>query len=355
MQLFDADAAAIEERLIAFQKALRKARADDVEVDCEYTFDGPGYEPTKGVLLSRKDTQTIRRRVQRLIHARLQGSGLAHLNPVELENLKRVSGGVLLIEAGDENWADQLAADLHAEFPWLSAATTEVWYALRRMATLGSRGITLPPLLLAGPPGIGKSAWARHLAKLCQLPSCNIEIGSGSSNFRVTGLERGWGSAVAGRPLQTIIQQKVGNPMIIVDEICKDHAVSSTRGSAASAADGMLALLEPSTASKWECPFYRVSFDMSHINWVLTANDLSKVPQPLLSRCVIVQCSHLTIAELINFTEREGVRRGLAAQSIEIIQEAIGIAASQSARLSLRTVSRMLDRAITIDCRPTLN
>jgi ATP-dependent Lon protease len=56
----------------------------------------------------------------------------------------------------------------------------------------------------------------------------------------------------------------------------------------------MLGLMEPGTARTWTCPYFRVTFDMSHISWVFTSNTLDTVPEPFLSRCQIVAVPDIT-------------------------------------------------------------
>jgi ATP-dependent Lon protease len=103
----------------------------------------------------------------------------------------------------------------------MGPATEAAWHALRRSVHRGDDGLHLLPLILNGPAGIGKSVWARRLAEMCAVPSCVIEVGSGSAGFRIAGLERGWSSAGPGRPLETILQARIANPILIVDDICK--------------------------------------------------------------------------------------------------------------------------------------
>lgn len=161
--------------------------------------------------------------------------------------------------------------------PWMTPATQEVWRALRLNASAGDP-VHLPPLLLNGPPGIGKSVWARRLSELLHMPRCEIDASMGGIGFAVVGTERGWSSAQPGRPLETILQHRIGNPLIVIDEICKSRSVTAERDSSHSFADSLLNLLEPATSVAWEYPFYRTKIDMSHISWVLTTNDTPMVP-----------------------------------------------------------------------------
>ena len=76
--------------------------------------------------------------------------------------------------AKDVNWADKVATRLHEEMPWMGRATEYVWNALRRSAQR-SEAVTLRPVILNGPPGIGKSVWARTLTAKLALPYADVD------------------------------------------------------------------------------------------------------------------------------------------------------------------------------------
>ena len=344
----------IEERLKAFLRSWRRcslAEGIGIEHSGGLTLEAFGEELMQGVDLSSIDRAIIKRRADRLLEARAAASGLTHLKKEEVKTLARLRDGVDLVAAGYLDWADLVASVLHDEFPWMAAATTEVWLALRRAAASGDV-ISIPNLLLCGPPGIGKSAWARRLAALLKLPSCVIEIGSGSTSFRIAGLERGWSSGMPGRPLETIIATRIGNPIMIVDEICKDQGVRNTKGGVNSASDSLLSLMEPMTAEAWECPFYRVRFDMRHVNWVLTANVLELVAEPLRSRSTVVMLTEVPKADLCRFARRYGAAKGLMEESIEAIVMALEHPANARRDFSVRDVVRMVERAVGLETRP---
>jgi hypothetical protein len=355
----EGDASDVEERLKEFLRSCRRkklAETDlpEAEAGLEPMQDEFGEDDLPTIMLSYNDTKKIRRRVATLVQRRMTASGTAHLRPEEIKRLAVLRAGANLTPPGNEAWADEVAAALHAEMPWMAPATETAWYALRRSAQRRDPGLRLPPLLLNGPAGIGKSVWARRLAEMCAVPSCVIEVGSGSANFRVSGLERGWSSAAPGRPLETILQTRIANPIIIVDEVCKMQSVTSEKGQAYSMADSMLALLEPATNKAWECPCFRIKFDMSHISWVLTANNAERVPLPLLNRCTIIDLPPVCLQDLCTFARAETARRGLSEASTEAIVLALCHPVARTKYLSLRSVIRMIERAEVLEGRPRL-
>ncbi|MAN59539.1 MAG: hypothetical protein CMC08_06855 [Flavobacteriaceae bacterium] len=67
-------------------------------------------------------------------------------------------------------------------------------------------------------PRIGKSHWARRLGQLLTVPTAVVEATSENASFGVVGSQRGWGSAHPGRLLETILQARVANPVLVVEK-----------------------------------------------------------------------------------------------------------------------------------------
>ncbi|MEN9062199.1 AAA family ATPase [Ponticoccus litoralis] len=296
----------------------------------------------------------IERRVKLYQERRVDLAGIGHLRASERTTIKKLTGGVRVSHV-DEAIADEIAASLHDQFPWMSAATDIAWQNLRLSAKRGTPA-RVGPLILDGPPGIGKSAWARHLAYFLSAPSTEIDAGASNASFSVAGVERGFNSAEPGRPIQAIIQHHHAGPIIVVDEIDKAGQMHSSRGGRISLPDALLGLLEPNTAERWTCPAYRLPFDLSAISWILTSNDLQMVAQPLLSRCDIVRCPPLRLEQILTFASRECHRRDLSVPAKEAALEALDQFSMSSRRpVDLRDVNRLLDRAAALQARPMLH
>ncbi|MEW2915017.1 hypothetical protein [Leisingera sp. JC11] len=100
---------------------------------------------------------------------------MGHLSREHRERLSVFRDGVRLVAIATEHQADELAAELHGEMPWMAPATEAVWHAMRRSVRDGWPGLRLPPILLDGPPGIGKSHWARRLGQMLTVPTAVVE------------------------------------------------------------------------------------------------------------------------------------------------------------------------------------
>ncbi|MRX52230.1 AAA family ATPase, partial [Paracoccus sp. S-4012] len=213
----------------------------------------------------------------------------------------------------------------------------------------------VPPILLDGPPGIGKSHWARSLGTLLALPVAVVEATGESASFGVVGSQRGWSGAYPGRLIQTVLDSLVGNPLIVVDEIEKAGQPTSTSGITFGLQQALLPLIEPMSARRWSCPYYQVRFDMPWVGWVLTSNSTRPLPRPLLSRLTVLRLPALTIDQLAAFAMTAGRSRGLSDASLSAIAEALrSVTSVAETRPSLRTVMRMLDRAADLENKPRL-
>lgn len=329
--------------LIAAREGLEKPVDEDGAVD-EFRW----RKLLDEIELPWPDRKKIEARADAIKRRHETQNGLGHLKSAEREKLELLREGVELAAIPTEHRADELAAALHAEFPWMGPATEVVWRAMRRSAKSGEPGLRLPPLLLDGPSGIGKSHWARHLGTMLSVPTMVFEATTENASFGLVGSQRGWGNATPGRLINTILQHRIGNPVVVVDEVEKSGRATSTTGRAFSLPESLLPLLEPVSARAWSCPFYEVKFDMGWVIWVLTSNSSSSLPQPLLSRCPPIRLRALTLDELIAFALRQGARRDLSEVSIDAIVQAL-LGAARPEQLSLRTVLRMIERASSLE------
>lgn len=298
----------------------------------------------------------IRRRVDRIVAYINTRSGAGHLKEDQIKRLRPVSDGVTLVSVRSSHDADIIAAALHEDFSWLAPATHAVWDALRRSAAQDLQGARIPPLLLNGPPGIGKGTWARRLGELIGVPTGIIEATTEPASFAVAGMQKGWNSEAVGKPLALILRTRIANPIFVIDEIEKAGCATSSHGKSYDLTAALLPLLEVQSSRAWQCPYFQVPCDMSWISWILTSNDAAPLPAPLRSRLQVVDLPALTSSQLMLFMERDAARRGLSELSIGVAQEVLAHASfTGHERPSLRTALRLLDRAQALETRPRLH
>ena len=181
---------------------------------------------------------------------------------------------------------DDLQAKLMAEFPWMGRITDLICQDLDLRRSYGQQAIHIPPLLLWGAPGTGKTRYCMRLAELLSLPFSALSFAGASDDRMLRGTGAGWGGAQPAFPVTKIAETHCANPMLLIDEI--EKAASETKRNGDPLAT-LLMFLEPENARSFFDECLMTAVDLSHINWMATANSLKGLTQPLLSRLRVVE------------------------------------------------------------------
>ena len=164
---------------------------------------------------------------------------------------------------------------------------TEVLEDIRKHLALcvdSNDSIELPPMLLLGEPGIGKTHFARKLSQLLGTGFGFVPMSSLTAGWVLSGASSQWKNAKPGKVFDTFLNGEYANPVIVVDEL--DKASSDGQYDPLGA---LYELLEIETATRFVDEFVELPIDASGAVWLATANDAARIPEPLLSRLAVYE------------------------------------------------------------------
>jgi ATP-dependent Lon protease len=144
--------------------------------------------------------------------------------------------------------------------------------------------VELPPMLLLGPPGIGKTHFARRLSQMLGTGFGFVPMSSLTAGWVLSGASSQWKNAKPGKVFDTFLNGDYANPVIVVDEL--DKASGDGQFDPLGA---LYELLEIDTATRFIDEFVELPIDASGAVWLATANDPARIPEPLLSRLSVYE------------------------------------------------------------------
>jgi len=169
-------------------------------------------------------------------------------------------------------------ADMYAALPNFAQPLDEVQRQLA-LSQDSDEGLALMPLLLLGPPGIGKTHFARQLAQLVETRAEWVSMNAMTAGWLLSGSSPQWKGSKPGRVFQALAEGDFANPMMVLDEIDKASADAQY-----DPLGPLYSLLEVDTAAQFADEFVDLRMDARHIIWVATANDERHIPAPILNR-----------------------------------------------------------------------
>ena len=155
-----------------------------------------------------------------------------------------------------------------------------------------NRNIQSPIICLVGPPGVGKTTIAMSIAKALNRDFYKISVGGLNDSTELVGSRRTYLASAPGKIIQGLNKCGSNNPLIFIDEV--DKMVKDYKGDPAST---LLEILDPNQNKIFTDNYIEEPFDLSGVLFILTANNVSDIPKPILDRVELIELHSYTVFE----------------------------------------------------------
>lgn len=204
-----------------------------------------------------------------------------------------------------------------------------VEFLASRLKANNSKGAVI---CLAGPPGVGKTSVASSIAKALGKKFYRFSVGGMRDEAEIKGHRKTYIGAMPGKLIAAMKSVKTTDPVILIDEI--DKMGESYNGDPASA---LLEVLDPEQNVNFRDFYLDLPYDLSKVLFIVTANDLSRIPSPLFDRMEIIEMSGYTPLEKLKIGKEYLIpdllkKNGLTKKEFKIDDKALSRIAEEYAR-----------------------
>lgn len=240
----------------------------------------------------------------------------------------------------------EVISEVYEEHPWFAEPLDYIWKRRTDGTEDGEPWFYIPPILIWGPPGCGKTHFLSRLAELSGVAYRRIDFSSVEGGMGVAGIDARWSNSRPGAIVETIAQTGCANPLFFIDEIekaRKNHGASDPH-------HALLPLLQRDTARTFFDQSLSAQVDLSFVSYAFAANEIWQIPAPLMDRVRVFEVRYPRGKHLRDLIERRLIKCGASEEVIDKVHAEI-----EAGRQTLRVLDRVEMRLREVMRQPVLN
>jgi ATP-dependent Lon protease len=218
--------------------------------------------------------------------------------------------------------------------------------ANRGLQVVGGRG-SGAVILLAGPPGVGKTSLGESVARALGRKFVRVALGGVRDEAEIRGHRRTYVGALPGRIVRAIKEAGSMNPVVLLDEV--DKVGADYRGDPAAA---LLEVLDPAQNHTFRDHYLELDLDLSDVLFIATANVVESIPSALVDRMELVTLDGYTEDDKVAIARdfllpRQLERAALTSDEVSVTDDALReMAANYTREAGVRQLERSIAKAL---------